>query len=51
MVNSWDFMCFQGGTPTSLGFMAMNIQCGAPKIAKLVQITPITMVYGCLWYS
>ena len=22
------------------------IQCEAPKIAKLVQITPITMVYG-----
>jgi len=23
-----------------------TIQCEAPKIAKLVQITPITMVYG-----
>ena len=23
-----------------------GVQCGAPKIAKLVQITPITMVYG-----
>ena len=26
------------------------IQCEAPKIAKLVNITPITMVYGGLWY-
>ena len=24
----------------------VSIQCGAPKIAKLVHITPITMVYG-----
>ena len=27
------------------------IQCEAPKIAKLVQITPITMVYGTYNYS
>ena len=26
--------------------MMLLLQCGAPKIAKLVQITPITMVYG-----
>ena len=26
-------------------------QCGAPKIAKLVQITLITMVYGIYNYS
>jgi hypothetical protein len=26
-------------------------QCGAPKIAKLVNITPITMVYGTYNYS
>ena len=27
------------------------VQCEAPKIAKLVQITPITMVYGTYNYS
>ena len=27
------------------------IQCEAPKIAKLVNITPITMVYGIYNYS
>ena len=27
------------------------IQCEAPKIAKLVNITPITMVYGTYNYS
>ena len=27
------------------------LQCEAPKIAKLVQITPITMVYGTYNYS
>ena len=27
------------------------VQCEAPKIAKLVQITPITMVYGIYNYS
>ena len=27
------------------------IQCEAPKIAKLVPITPITMVYGTYNYS
>ena len=24
---------------------------GPRSIAKLVQITPITMVYGCLWHA
>ena len=28
-----------------------NLQCEAPKIAKLVQITPITMVYATYDYS
>jgi hypothetical protein len=27
-----------------------GLQCGAPKIAKLVHITPITMVYGTYNY-
>ena len=27
------------------------LQCGAPKIAKLVNITPITMIYGTYNYS
>ena len=27
------------------------VQCGAPKIAKLVNITPITMIYGTYNYS
>ena len=31
--------------------MYIYIQCGAPKIAKLVHITPITMVYGTYNYS
>jgi|Cyp1metagenome_2_1107374.scaffolds.fasta_scaffold08096_18 hypothetical protein len=31
--------------------MVLFIQCEAPKIAKLVQITPITMVYGTYNYS
>ena len=29
----------------------MFLQCEAPKIAKLVHITPITMVYGTYNYS
>ena len=29
-----------------MGYIYIYIQCGAPKIAKLVNITPITMVYG-----
>ena len=29
----------------------ISIQCEAPKIAKLVPITPITMVYGTYNYS
>ena len=28
-----------------------DLQCEAPKIAKLVNITPITMVYGTYNYS
>jgi len=28
-----------------------QLQSGAPKIAKLVNITPITMVYGTYNYS
>ena len=27
-------------------YMLTRIQCEAPKISKLVQITPVTMVYG-----
>ena len=27
-------------------YIYINIQCEAPKIAKLVNMTPITMVYG-----
>ena len=37
----WWFFCVKNQT----------VQSGAPKIAKLVQITPITMVYGTYNYS
>ena len=32
-------------------YIYIYIQCEAPKIAKLVQITPITMVYSTYNYS
>jgi len=32
--------------PMGCMYMLTRIQCEAPKISKLVQITPITMVYG-----
>ena len=31
--------------------MGIALQCEAPKIAKLVNITPLTMVYGIYNYS
>jgi hypothetical protein len=38
-----------GGSHLVIGLQSrvfIILQCEAPKIAKLVQITPITMVYG-----
>ena len=37
--------------PDTLRYHQTWLQCGAPKIAKLVNITPITMVYGTYNYS
>ena len=43
----WDTSLWR---PSQWGTLKKHIQCGAPKIAKLVQMTPVTMIYGYLWY-
>ena len=42
---------WKGWKGGELGDVKEKVQCGAPKIAKLVNITPITMVYGTYNYS